>query len=102
MLELLISPEATMNIARSPLITVGYIFQLIISLGIVIGLVYFAAKYILPKVQLPSMGKSLEVLERLGLEPAVTAYVIAWNEKKYFVVITNKTATVIDKQESGS
>lgn len=101
MLESIITPEV-MNAGRSPLITAGYIFQLLISFGAVIGLIYFVAKYILPKVQLPSTGRSLEILDRLGLEPSVTTYVIAWNEKKYLVVVSNKTATVIDKQESGS
>jgi hypothetical protein len=102
MLELLIASPEVMNVGRSPLITVGYIFQLLISFGIVIGLIFFAAKYILPKVQLPSAGRSLEILDRLGLEPSVTTYVIAWNEKKYLVIVSNKSATLIDKLESGS
>jgi flagellar biogenesis protein FliO len=101
MLELLVSPEV-MTVGRSPLITVGYVFQLLISLAIVIGLIYFSAKYLLPKLQLPSTGKLIQVIDRIGLEPQVSAYIISANNKSYLVVVSNKGVTLIDKLESGS
>ncbi len=101
MLELLITPEV-MNVTRPPLVTAGYIFQLILSLAIVLALIWVTTKYLLPKLQLPSTGKMIEVLDRVGLEPQVTSYVISVAGKKYLVVVSSKAATLIDKIEGGA
>ncbi len=100
MLEILISPEVLP--AGSRLITIGYIFQLIISLAVVIGLIYFSAKYLFPKLQLPSQGKLIQIVDRIGLEPQVCAYIISAYDKSYLIVVSNKSVTLIDKLESGS
>ena len=100
MLEMIVSPEVMHT--GSPLITIGYIFQLIISLAIVIGLIFFSAKYLFPKLQLPSQGKSIQIIDRIGLEPQVSAYVISANNKQYLIAVSNKSVTLIDKLESGS
>jgi len=101
MLEVLISPE-TMPVGSSPLVTAGYIFQLLISLAVVIGLIYFSAKYLFPKLQMPSKGQMIQVLDRVGLEPQVSAYVLTSLGNTYIVLVSNKSATLIDKIESGS
>ena len=101
MLEILISPEVV-TVTKSPLVTVGYLIQLLVSLAIVIGLIYFAAKYLLPKIQLPSSGSIIKVIDRIGLEPQVSAYIIGVYAKTYLVVISNKNATLIDKIEDGA
>lgn len=100
MLAILASPEVMP--AASPLVTIGYIFQLILSLAIVIGLIYFSAKYLFPKLQLPSQGKLIQIVDRIGLEPQVSAYIISANEKSYLIVVSQKCVTLIDKLESGS
>lgn len=100
MLELLVSPEVVR--AGSPLVTMGYIFQLIISLALVIGLIFFSAKYLLPKLQLPSQGSLIKITDRMGLEPQVSAYIISVHDRSYLVVVSNKGVTLIDKLESGT
>jgi flagellar biogenesis protein FliO len=100
MFEILISPEVMP--AGSHLITVGYIFQLIISLAVVIGLIYFSAKYLFPKLQLPSHGQTIQILDRVGIEPQVSAYIISAYDKSYLIVVSNKGVTLLDKLESGS
>ncbi len=100
MFEILVSPEVLP--AGSPLITAGYIFQLIISLAVVIGLIYFSAKYIFPKLQLPSHGQTIQILDRIGIEPQVSAYIISAHDKSYLIVVSNKGVTLLDKLESGS
>ena len=105
MLEILVSPMIVSSmevppIGGSPLVTVGYIFQLIFSLAIVIGLIYFAAKYILPKIQIPSTGKMIEVKDRIGLEPQVSAYIISVQGRSYLIAVSAKGVTLIDKLES--
>lgn len=100
MLEILVSPEVLP--AGSRLVTVGYIFQLIISLAVVIGLIYFSAKYLFPRLQLPSQGKLIEIVDRIGLEPQVSAYIISANGKSYLIVVGRQGVTLIDKLESGS
>jgi len=98
MLEILISPEV-LTASRTPLISAGYIMQLIISLAIVVGLIYFFARYLLPKLQLPSSGNLIQIKEKIGLEPQVSAYIISVREKSYLVVVSNKGVTLIDKLE---
>jgi flagellar biogenesis protein FliO len=100
--ELLISPETTAMVGRSPLVTVGYIFQLLISMAIVIGLIYFSAKYVLPKIQLPSTGKMIEIKDRIGLEPQVSAYVISALGKTYLIAVSAKGVTLLDSFEEGA
>ncbi len=107
MLEILISPmiassAEAMPVSGSPLVTVGYIFQLIISLAVVIGLIYFSARYILPKIQLPSTGRMIEIKDRIGLEPQVSAYIISAQGKSYLIVVSAKGVTLIDKLENGA
>ena len=101
MLNALTSPEA-LAVGRTPLITVGYLLQLILSLVIVIGLIYFSAKYILPRIQLPSQGRSIEIVDRIGLEPQLSAYIIKAQGKSYLIVAGAKGVSLIDKLESGS
>ncbi len=100
MLEILVSPEVMPG--GSHLITIGYIFQLIISLAVVIGLIYFSAKYLFPKLQLSSQGKVIQVQDRIGLEPQVSAYIISAYDRSYLIVVSNKGVTLIDKLESQS
>jgi flagellar biogenesis protein FliO len=105
MLEILVSPmivssTEVLTVGRSPLVTVGYILQLIISLAIVIGLIYFVAKYILPKIQIPSTAKMIEVKDRIGLEPQVSAYIISVQGRSYLIAVSAKNVTLIDKLES--
>jgi flagellar biogenesis protein FliO len=100
MLAILVSPEVMS--AGSPLVTVGYVFQLILSLAIVIGLIYFSAKYLFPRLQLPSQGKLIQVVDRIGLEPQVSAYIISAYDRSYLIVVGQKSVTLIDKLESGS
>jgi len=83
-------------------VTIGYVFQLILSLAIVIGLIYFSAKYLFPKLQLPSQGKLIQVVDRIGLEPQVSAYIISAYDRSYLIVVSQKGVTLIDKLESGS
>lgn len=99
MLEILISPEV-LTTGRTPLVSAGYIMQLIISLAIVVGLIYFASRYLLPKLQLPSAGQLIQIRERIGLEPQVSAYIISAQGKSYLVVVSNKGVTLIDKLET--
>jgi len=102
MLEISVSPEVAAIAGKSSLITIGYIFQLILSLAIVIGLIFFAAKYLFPKIQLPSQGKLIEIVDRIGLEPQVSAYIITAYGRTYLIAVSNKGVTLVDKLESGS
>jgi len=83
----------------SPVITFGYIIQLIFSLAIVIGFIYVASRYILPKFTPSTKGKYITVLDRVVLEPQVVSYILRVNDKSWLVVVTNKSATVVDKLE---
>lgn len=83
----------------SPIVTFSYFVQLVFSLLIVIGLIYVTSKYLLPKLQVKTQGKVVEVIERVGLEPQVTAYILRIKRSSWLIVVSNKQVTKIDKIE---
>ena len=93
------SPEA-LSLKATPLITVSYLFQLFISLLIVFGLIYLASKYILPRIKVTTKGRVIEVVDRVGLEPQVTAYIIKAKDSSWLVVSSNKNVSVVSKIET--
>lgn len=78
----------------------GYIMQVIFSLAIVIGFAYITLKYVLPKLKTSSIGRYIKVIDRVFLEPQVTAYMLEAKGKSYLVVISQKKATLLDKYEN--
>lgn len=86
----------------SPVITFGYVMQVIISLLVVLGLVYLSGKYLLPRMQLTNAGKNLQVVERIMLEPQTTACIIKLKDKAWLITISNKNVTLIDRVDPSS
>lgn len=99
-LSLNLSSES-LSLNQTPIMTFGYIMQVLFSLLIVIGIIYVASKYLLPKLQFKSKGALLELEDRIGLEPQVSAYVIKRKDKKWLIVVSNKNVAVVDKLEEG-
>ncbi len=88
--------------SRSPVITIGYVMQLLLSLIIVFGLIYITAKYLLPKFQVKSTGRLIEISDRIGLEPQVSAYILKVRKRSWLVVASNKNVQLISElEESG-
>lgn len=85
-----------LTLQTTPIITFGYIMQVVISLLIVLGLIYVSTKYLLPKFQVNPRGKIIEIVDRVGLEPGVSAYVIKANNKSYLVGISQKNIVLLD------
>lgn len=83
----------------SPIISVGYVMQVLISLAIVIAFIYVIAKFVLPRMKVTSPGNLIQVLDRVMLEPQVTAYVIKVKKNSWLVVTSSKSVTRIDKLE---
>lgn len=81
----------------TPIITFGYIMQVLISLLVVLAFIYLAAKFLLPKFQFTPSGRLIQVLDRLGLEPQVAAYILKAGKSAWLVVVSNKQVTRIDK-----
>lgn len=84
----------------SPIITISYLFQLFLSLLIVFGLMYVIAKYVLPKIKTSTSGEFIRVIDRVGLEPQVGAYIIKVKDSSWLVIISNKNVSVVSKLES--
>ena len=85
--------------SSAPIITVGYIMQVLISLAIVVALIYVSAKFLLPKLKVTTTGKFIEVMDRVFLEPQVTAYILKVRKSAWLVVTSNKQVAKIDKVE---
>lgn len=81
----------------TPIITFGYIMQVLISLLVVIAFIYLAAKFLLPKFKISGTGKLIRILDRAYLEPQVSAYILKIEKSAWFVVISNKNISRIDR-----
>ncbi|MFC1560087.1 hypothetical protein ACFLZ2_03040 [Candidatus Margulisiibacteriota bacterium] len=95
----MISPEA-LTLKSSPIITVSYLFQLFISLLIVFGLMYMVTKYVIPKIKVTTQSKHIQVIDKVGLEPQVAAYILKVKDSSWLVVVSNKNASVVSKLEA--
>ena len=83
----------------TPVITFGYIMQVVLSLLIVLAFIYLISKYIMPRMKESSGGKIIKVLDRIYLEPQVSAYILKAGKSAWLVAISNKQVTRIDKIE---
>ncbi|MFA4906627.1 MAG: flagellar biosynthetic protein FliO [Candidatus Margulisiibacteriota bacterium] len=81
----------------SPIITTGYVMQVLISLAVVIGLIYVLARYFLPRLKVGSPGRIIQVVDRVMLEPQVSAYILKVGKKAWLVVAGNKGVKKIDE-----
>lgn len=81
----------------SPIITFGYVIQVIVSLLIVIGLIYLSARFLLPKLKFGGTGRLIKLVDRVYLEPNVAAYVLKIGKAAWLVMSSNKNITKIDR-----
>jgi flagellar protein FliO/FliZ len=86
---------------KTPVVTFGYIVQVALSLAIVLGLIYLISRFLLPRLQMTGKSRLVEVLDRIGLEPQVTAYVIKFNKNIYLVACGQKGVALLDKFKEG-
>jgi len=92
------TPE-TLALQSTPIITFGYIMQVILSLLVVMAFIFIAAKFVLPKMKPNFNGKIIKVLDHVYLEPQVSAYILSVGRSAWLVAISNKQVSKIDKVE---
>lgn len=91
---------ATPEALKGPsLITFPYLVQLFFSLLIVFGLIYIMARYLLPKLKISTKGRLIQVVDKVGLEPQVSAYILKVGKQSWLVVVSNKQVARIDRLE---
>jgi flagellar biogenesis protein FliO len=95
------TPEALV-LQSSPIITVGYFMQVLLSLAIVVALIYLIAKFVLPRMQIAAPGRVIQVVDRIMLEPQVSAYILKVGKSAWLVVASSKQVARIDKIEPES
>jgi flagellar biogenesis protein FliO len=86
-----------LSFSQTPVVTFGYIMQVFFSLLIVLGLIYIASRYLLPKLQTQSRSSIIQIEDRVGVEPQVALYVVRAEGGRWLVAVSNKNITVIDK-----
>ncbi|MBI5399460.1 FliO/MopB family protein [Candidatus Saganbacteria bacterium] len=91
--------QEALTFQHTPVITFGYIVQLIFSLVVVLTLIYLIAKYLMPRLKLNPNGKLIQVLDRAFLEPQVSAYLLKVGKNVWLVAASQKRITKIDKLE---
>ena len=79
----------------SPIITAGYVMQVIFSLAIVVALIYAIARFLLPKLKTGGAGRLIQVIDRVLIEPQVAAYVLKVGRKSWLIVSSNKNVATI-------
>lgn len=94
------TPEALV-LQSSPIITAGYVMQVLISLAIVVALVYVIGRYLLPKLKVSGTGRLIQVIDRVLIEPQVAAYIIKVGRKSWLIVSSNKNVEKIAEIEEG-
>lgn len=81
----------------TPLITFGYVMQVLLSLGIVVALIYSIAKYLMPRMKVNAPGRLIKVVDRIYLEPQVSAYILKVGSQGWLVVASNKQVATISE-----
>ncbi|MBN3033185.1 MAG: FliO/MopB family protein [Candidatus Saganbacteria bacterium] len=79
----------------SPIITAGYVMQVIFSLAIVVALIYVIARFLLPKLKVAGQGRLIRVLDRVMIEPQVSAYILKVGHQNWLIVSSNKNVEKI-------
>jgi flagellar biogenesis protein FliO len=74
----------------SPIMTAGYVLQVIIALVIVVGLIYIIARFVLPKMRVSGTGRVIQVVDRVMIEPQVAAYILKVGKKSWLIAASNK------------
>jgi flagellar biogenesis protein FliO len=93
----LITREAAVLPSRSAWTGIGYLVQISLSLLIILALIYVTLKFLLPKLTVSTKGKMIQVLDRIGLEPSVGAYILQVGRQNFLIVVSSKNVTYIDK-----
>lgn len=93
--------KEVISFQKTPIVTFGYVMQVIFSLALVLGLIYIVSKFLLPKIRLNPKGKTIEIKERIGLEPGLSAYIIKTKDKNHLIIAGAKGIALIDTYEEG-
>jgi flagellar biogenesis protein FliO len=91
--------SAELGLKTSPVISFGYVIQLIFSLLIVIGILYAGARFILPRFNLVGEKGLINILDRKFMDAQSTAYILAVGKKKWLIVIAKGQVARIDALE---
>ncbi|NQU18404.1 MAG: FliO/MopB family protein [Candidatus Saganbacteria bacterium] len=97
MIAYALSTAEALTFQRTPIVTFGYIMQVIISLAIVLGLIYVSSKFLLPRLKFSPKGRLIEMVERIGLEPGLSIYVVRVKDKNYILAAGQKGVALLDK-----
>lgn len=92
----------TLVLQSSPIITIGYLMQVIFSLAIVIAIIFAASKYLLPRLKINVPGKIIQVVDRIYLEPQVTAYILKVGKRAWLVIASSKQVEKISEIDQES
>ena len=83
----------------TPIITFGYVVQVIISLAVIIGFIYLLGRYVLPRFKINSSGSLIKVVDLVYLDPQIGAYILKVGKAAWLVVASKQQVVKIDKIE---
>lgn len=96
------TPEALVLPSPPPIITAGYVMQVIFSLLVILASIYLAGRYILPRFKAQGSGRMIEVLDRVYLEPQVAAYIVKVGKSAWLLAVGRQNIVKVDKIEDES
>lgn len=86
----------------TPIITFGYIMQVFFSLLVVLAIIYVIGKFVLPRLKTGTTGKLIKILDRIYLEPNVSAYVLRVGKSAWLIAVNRQNIVRIDKIDEES
>lgn len=86
-----------LTLQTTPIITFGYIMQVILSLLVVLAIIYLTAKYLLPRLKVDRSGKLIKIVDRAYLEPQVSANIIKVGKSTWLAVVSNKNISRLER-----
>ncbi|PIS29411.1 hypothetical protein COT42_05530 [Candidatus Saganbacteria bacterium CG08_land_8_20_14_0_20_45_16] len=81
----------------APVVTFGYLAQVVFSLLVVLALIVLAAKYLMPRFKINPSGKTIQIVERVFLEPQVSLCLVKVEGKRWLIGLGNKQLFKIDR-----
>jgi len=86
----------------TPIITFGYVMQVFFSLLIVLAIIYVVGKFVLPKLKTGTTGRLIKIIDRVYLEPNVSAYVLRVGKSAWLIAVNRQNIVRIDKIDEES
>jgi flagellar biogenesis protein FliO len=76
--------------------------QVFFSLLIVLAIIYVVGRFVLPRLKTGATGRLIKILDRVYLEPNISAYILKVGKSAWLVAVSRQNIVRIDKIDEES